>query len=298
MKSKLLYGGIEAGGTKFVCAVGDGDGNIIEKIQFPTAAPAETLKTAVLFFKPFVESGALKNIGLGSFGPIDLEINSVTYGYITTTPKPKWQNTNIVGALETELGVKVIFDTDVNAAAFGEFMFGASKDLDPSLYITIGTGIGGGYVIGSKTLKGLAVPEMGHIRVLHDWKDDDFSGVCPYHGDCFEGLASGVAIYKRTGKKAEVIDDNDAVWDLEANYIGQAIANLVLILSPKKIILGGGVMHSKFLFAGIRKKVQETLNNYVQHKDILENIDEYIIPPALGDNSGVLGAIALAKEAE
>jgi len=295
MKKEVLFGGIEAGGTKFICAVGNATGQILEQTRFPTKTPDKTLENVISFFKPFLLSNNLKSIGLGSFGPVDLDIKSPTFGYITSTPKPTWQNTNIVGILQSGLGVKIIFDTDVNAAAFGEFTWGGSKNSDPSLYLTIGTGIGGGYVIGGKTLKGLTHPEMGHIRILHNWNEDPFSGICPYHGDCFEGLASGPAILKRTGKSAETIDDNDQIWKLEAKYIGEAIANLILTLSPKKIILGGGVMHKRFLFIGIRQKIQESLNQYVQHKDIIENIDEYIIPPTLGNNSGILGAIALAK---
>ena len=173
-------------------------------------------------------------------------------------------------------------------------MWGASKNVDPSLYLTIGTGIGGGYIKDGKPLIGLVNPEMGHIRILHDLDNDPFPGLCSYHGDCFEGLASGPAINKRIGRPAETIDDNHQVWDLEANYIGQAISNLILILSPKIIILGGGVMHRNFLFKRIRIQVQEILNRYVQHADILENIDKYIVPPLLGNNAGVLGAIALA----
>ncbi len=293
--NKNIFGGIEAGGTKFVCAVGNDDGKILEQIRIRTETPDKTLEQVMSFFKPFVHSNDLKSIGLGSFGPIDLDVHSPTYGYITSTTKTNWQNTNIVGILESNLNASVVFDTDVNTAALGESIWGASKNVDPSLYLTIGTGIGGGYIKDGKPLVGLVNPEMGHIRILHNLGNDPFPGICPYHGDCFEGLASGPAINHRIGQTAETIDNNHQVWDLEADYIGQAVSNLILILSPKIIILGGGVMQKSFLFKKIRSKVQEILNQYVQHRDILENIDNYIVPPLLGNDAGVLGAIALAR---
>ncbi len=292
--TEKLFGGIEAGGTKFVCAVASGPEHIREQVRIPTTTPDETLHEVIRFFQPFTTSGKVNAIGVGCFGPLDLDPNSPTFGHITSTPKAGWSHTDVRGALQRALGVDIAIDTDVNAAAFGEFAWGGSKNLDPSLYLTIGTGIGGGCVVGGKTLKGLLHPEMGHIRILHDWIEDPFPGICPYHGDCFEGLASGPAIQKRCGRPAETINDSDPVWELEARYIGEAAANLILTLSPKKVILGGGVMKKRFLFTGIRRRVQEALNQYMQHKDITENIDEYIIPPMLGDNSGILGAIALA----
>jgi fructokinase len=293
--NKNIFGGIEAGGTKFVCAIGNQDGQILQQIRISTETPYKTLEQVTAFFKPFVLSKQLESIGLGSFGPIDTNVDSPTYGYITSTPKPYWQNTNIVGILESNLNANIVLDTDVNVAALGESIWGASKNVDSSLYLTIGTGIGGGYIKDGKPLLGLMNPEMGHIRILHDLNNDPFQGICPYHGDCFEGLASGLAINKRVGKTAETIDDSHQVWNLEADYIAQAISNLILILSPKMIILGGGVMNKSFLFKRIRSRVQEILNQYVQHSDILENIDNYIVPPLLGNNAGVLGAIALAR---
>jgi fructokinase len=291
---KPIYGGIETGGTKFVCAIGNADGTLIEKIRIPTEDPEKTIELVADFFKPFYVNAGLRRIGIGSFGPIDAEINSVTYGYITSTPKPGWQNTNIVGLLRSRLDVDIVFDTDVNAAALGESLWGASRNLDPSLYITIGTGIGGGYIIEGRPLRGMANPEMGHIRIPHDWSKDPFKGACSYHGDCFEGLASGRSLIERLGKPAETISQDHPVWELEINYIGQAISNLVLILSPRIIILGGGLMKTDFLFKGIRRRVKEILNQYIQTDEIIENIEQYIVPPFLGDNAGVLGSIALA----
>ncbi len=257
---KPIFGGIETGGTKFVCAVGNADGTLIDTIRIPTEDPEKTMESVADFFRPFTIKGGLRRIGMGSFGPIDFEINSATYGYITSTPKPGWQNVNIVGLLKSKLEVEIVFDTDVNAAALGESLWGASRTLDPSLYITIGTGIGGGYIKDGKPLHGMANPEMGHIRIPHDWNKDPFKGVCQYHGDCFEGMASGRSLNMRLGKPAETIDQDHPAWDLEINYIGHAIANFVLTLSPRIIILGGGVMQQKFLFQGIRNRVSEILN--------------------------------------
>jgi fructokinase len=292
------YGGIEAGGTKFVCAVGDAAGRILEQARIETSAPTDTLEQAAAFFMPFVRSKKIQGIGLASFGPIDLDRASPTFGHITSTPKQNWRNTDIVGILQAKLHVNVQVDTDVNAAALAEHTWGASRDLDPSLFLTIGTGIGGGYLHNGASLTGLTHPEMGHIRLARDPRIDDFPGTCPYHGDCFEGLASGPALAARAGRSPNEIADIDPIWNLEMEYIGQAIADLVLVLSPRIIVLGGGVMHRDFLFAGIRRKVQQALNAYVQHALLLESMDTYIVPPLLGDAAGVLGAIALARNAD
>jgi fructokinase len=295
MSEQQLYGGIEGGGTKFVCIVGSGPENIIEQTRIETTTPDETFQKAIQFFKPYTDQEKIKSIGIGSFGPLDLNPDSPTYGFITSTPKPGWSNTDVLGTIQRELKVKATIDTDVNAAALGEFRWGASPGLDPLLYLTIGTGIGGGYIKDGKTLVGLHHPEMGHIRIPHDLKRDPFSGGCPFHGDCFEGLASGPAIEKRFGARGETISDHDPFWDIEADYIGSALSNFILILSPKRIILGGGIMGRAFLFPLIRRKVLETLNGYVESESLLKEIDEYIVPPALGNQSGSLGAIALAQ---
>jgi fructokinase len=233
-------------------------------------------------------------IGLGSFGPLDVNPESPTYGFITSTPKPNWQNTDIAGTLHRELGKRVAFDTDVNAAALGEFTWGASRGVDPSLYLTIGTGIGGGFIRDGKPLKGLLTPEMGHIRIPHDRELDPFPGACPFHGDCFEGLASGEAIRARKGQQAEALEDGDPFWELEAEYIASALVNYICVISPRKIILGGGIMQRSFLFGGIRRRTSEMLNEYLQSEMLLKHIEQYIVPPRLGNRAGVLGAIALA----
>ena len=289
-------GAIEAGGTKFVCMVGADPAHILAETRLPTTSPQETLPQVIQFFKPFVGSGQIKSLGIGSFGPLDLRPDSPTYGWITSTPKPGWQNVDLMGLLKRELDVTVALDTDVNAAALGEQHWGAGQGYDPILYLTIGTGIGGGYILGGKPLHGLLNPEMGHLRLPHDRSADPFNGVCPFHGDCLEGLASGPAITKRFGLPAEIIPDRDPFWELEAGYIGSALTTFILTLSPERIILGGGVMHRSFLFPLIRQVVREQLKDYLQHSLLTDRIDEYILPPGLGDRSGILGAIALAGQ--
>jgi fructokinase len=298
MTREKLYGGLEAGGTKFVCSVASGPGNIVEEVRFATTTPEETLKKTIQFFEPFVQDGRIKSIGVGSFGPIDLDPASPTYGFITATPKPAWSHTDIRGILKQALKTYIVIESDVNAAAVGESIWGASQGLDPSLYLTIGTGIGGGYIKDGRPLLGLVNPEMGHLRIPHNREQDPFEGNCPFHGDCFEGLANGPAIEKRLGIKGALIPETDPYWDIEAEYIASALVNYILTLVPKKIILGGGVMQREFLFPRIRNRVLNLLNGYVASKSILEEIDQYIVPPGLGNQSGSMGAIALAMQYE
>jgi len=292
MTPSPLYGGIEGGGTKFNCAVGNSPGNLIAEARFPTTTPAETIRNVVEFFAPYVNQ--LQSIGLGSFGPFDVDSSSPTYGFITTTPKPYWANTNILDMLKARINLPIAIDMDVVVAALGEAKWGASKNDSHSLYLTIGTGIGGGYIVDGKPLRGLTSLEMGHIRIFHDFELDPFRGACPYHGDCFEGLASGPAIQARFGQRAETLPDDHPFWEIEAHYIAQALVNYVLSLAPQRIIIGGGVLQKEFMFPSVRRKTQELLNGYIQHETILNHLDEYIVPPTLGGRSGVLGAIALA----
>ena len=298
MTPSRLYGGIEAGGTKFVCVVASGPGHIVDQIRYETTTPAQTLERAIQFFRPFVEAGELTSIGVGAFGPLDLDPQSPAYGFITATPKPGWSNADVGGTIRRGLSINVALDTDVNVAALGEYTWGASRGCNPSLYLTIGTGIGGGYIKDGRSLVGLLHPEMGHMRIPHSRELDPFLGVCPFHGDCFEGLASGPAIEKRLGMPGARVPEDDPFWGLEADYIASALMNYILVLSPKKIILGGGVMQREFLFPRIRRRVRELLNGYVASKVLLEEIESYIVPPDLGSQSGSLGAIALAMQAD
>jgi fructokinase len=288
-----IYGGLEAGGTKFVCVIGSGPQAILAEERFPTTTPAETIARAVAFFKraPDLEVAAL---GIGSFGPVDLDPASPTYGCITTTPKPSWAQVDLRGHLQHALNVPVAFDTDVNAAAFGEhYWVPENRPLDPLVYMTIGTGIGVGVMVNGQPLHGLLHPEAGHIFIPRDPRDP-FAGVCPYHGDCFEGLAAGPALAKRWGQPAETLPPDHPAWPLEAHYIALAAANLTLTLSPQRIILGGGVMQHEDLYTRVRHDVMQLLNSYLSADRITQHPDQFIVPPALGHHSGVLGAIALA----
>jgi len=288
----MKLGAVEAGGTKFVVAIGNELGEIIERESFSTRIPKETVADIISFF----DGKDIEALGVGSFGPIDLDVNSPTYGYITTTPKPNWGNIDLIGMLKKQFSIPIGFDTDVNVAALGEITFGSAKGLDSCLYLTVGTGIGGGAIVEGKLLHGLLHPEMGHIRLVRR-KDDPYHGKCPYHDDCFEGLASGPAIEERWGRKAIEIEEAHPAWDLEAYYIGQALANYILILSPKKIILGGGVMKQSQLFPMIHQYVKQFLDGYIQKKEILESIEEYIVYPKLDDNAAICGGLSLAINA-
>lgn len=283
-----MFGAIEAGGTKFVCAVGDEKGKIIDSIKIPTTVPEETMSKVIEYFKPY----DIESIGIGSFGPIDVNHESETYGYITSTPKLAWRNYPFVQALEEAFGVLVGFNTDVNAAALGEAALGAAKGLDSCLYITVGTGIGAGAVVNGKLLQGLSHPEMGHILV-HRHPEDTYKGKCPYHADCLEGLAAGPAIEERWGEKGINLLNRNEVWDLEGYYIAQALMQYILILSPKKIILGGGVMNQTQVFTSIYKYLPELLKDYVT----LPELSSYIVSPGLGDRAGITGSLLLANQA-
>ena len=287
----MLIGGIEAGGTKFVCAVGNERGEVVERVSFPTTTPEETVARVVEFFR----GREIVSLGVGSFGPIDPNKHSPTYGYITSTPKPHWGNYNLLGELKKHFNVPIGFDTDVNGAALGELEYGAAKGLNSVLYITVGTGIGAGAVVEGRIINGLLHPEMGHIYVRRHG-EDTYEGGCPYHGDCLEGLASGPAIEARWGIKGDKIPEDHIAWEMEAYYLAQALVNYILIVSPEKIVMGGGVMKQLQLFPMIRRYVVELLNGYLVKDEILSDIDKYIVPPELGDNAGIVGAMALAKK--
>jgi len=290
-----LFGGIEAGGTKFVCAVAGGPDDIRAQTQFPTTTPEETLGRTIEFFQS--QPDDLFAIGIASFGPVDPNPDSFTFGYVTTTPKPGWAQTDFRGTVARALDVPVGFDTDVNGAALGEHRWGAAQDLDTFIYLTIGTGLGGGGLINGRPMHGLIHPEMGHIRLPHDWEADPFPGACPYHGDCLEGLAAGPALEQRWGQPGVTLAPDHPAWKLEAHYLALGLVNFITTLSPQRIILGGGVMQQTQLFPLIRREVQALLNGYVQSPAILDEIETYIVPPGLGSLAGVMGAIALAEQA-
>jgi len=292
-----LFGGIEAGGTKFVCAVGTASGKIDKKIVIPTTTPEETITQVIKYFKDIHLNTPLSAIGIASFGPVDPDPLSPHFGYITSTPKLAWTNYNILGAFKDIFGVPVGFDTDVNGAALGEYRWGAAQGLNTFIYMTVGTGIGAGGMVSGKMIHGLMHPEMGHMRIPHDEQKDSFAGVCPFHGDCLEGLASGVAMMKRWGVNAALdLPSDHKAWDLEADYLAAALANCVLVLSPQKIIVGGGVMKQPGLLSKVHPRVVALLNGYIKHPAILEHIEKYIVLPGLVDDAGICGAIALAEK--
>jgi fructokinase len=287
-----FYGGLEAGGTKCVCAVGTGPGTVHQITQFATTTPSETIARVVAFFAPYASS--LTALGVASFGPLDRRPHSPSFGFITSTPKPGWASTDLAGTLGRALGVPVAFDTDVNAAILGEQRWGAVQGLDNCLYVTVGTGIGGGAMVNGRLLHGLLHPEMGHIRIPHDHTADPFPGLCPYHGDCLEGLASGPALEARWGQPADTLPADHPAWSLTARYLALGLVTFICTLVPQRILMGGGIMHQEHLFPRVRHEVRQLLNDYIQVAELHDQLDAYIVPPALGDHAGVLGALALA----
>lgn len=288
-----LYGALEAGGTKMVCAVGNENGRILERVSIPTGTPADTMPPMLGFFR----DKGISALGIGCFGPVDLNRDSRTYGFITSTPKLAWQNYDIVGAFRQGLGVPVGFDTDVNAAALGEATWGCTRDVANSIYVTVGTGIGAGVIVNGKPLHGMMHPEGGHILVSRHPDDPLSEGCCPFHKNCLEGLAAGPSLEKRWGVRGAELSDRKEVWELEAWYLGQAMANYILLLSPERIVLGGGVMHQPCLLNLVRQKTVKALNGYVR-TERLADMEHYIVGVSLNDNQGVMGAVKLAMDAE
>ena len=284
----MLYGALEAGGTKMICAVGDEKGNIIDEATIPTTVPNETIPEIIRYFK----GKDIEALGIACFGPLDLDISSPTYGNILKTPKLAWTGLEIYSVLKDELEVPVNIDTDVAGSLLGEATWGSAKGISDALYITIGTGIGGGILANGEILHGMLHPELGHM-LLSRHESDSFEGICPFHKNCFEGLASGPSIEARWGKPAEELADKVEVWNLESYYIAQALTNIILTICPKKIILGGGVMNQEQLFPMIRIKVRSNINGYITTKE-LEDIDRYIVPAGLGGKQGIMGALKLA----
>lgn len=289
----MSVGGIEAGGTKWVCAVGGKGGELSRVESFPTTTPAATIRRAIEFFKAVPD---LEALGVGAFGPVDVKRDSPRWGTITTTPKPGWRDTDVVGPLGEALGVPIALDTDVNAAAVGEWRHGAAQGLDTFVYLTVGTGIGGGVFANGRPVHGLLHPEVGHVMVPHDRTSDPFEGSCPYHGDCLEGLASGTALRARWGRPGEELTDPE-VWELEAEYLALGLADVVLVIAAERIILGGGVSGTPGLIARVRVRLREVLAGYVSAPQLEPgpNLDAYLMRPVLGPHSGVIGAIALAQ---
>lgn len=274
-----------------VCAVGTEDGRILEQISIPTSTPEETIPNLIEYFR----DKEIAALGVGAFGPVDVDTRSETFGYILDTPKLAWKHKDLIGGLRAALKVPVGLDTDVNGSCLGEVAYGCARGLDSVIYITIGTGVGVGVWVNGGLLHGMLHPEGGHI-LLARHPEDEKGGICPYHKNCLEGFASGPSIEARWGAKAADLSDRREVWELEGYYIAQALADYILLLSPRKIILGGGVMHQSQLFPFIRKKVKEILGGYILTKE-LQDMDRYIVPASLKDNQGIMGCIRLGLDA-
>jgi fructokinase len=289
-----FYGGVETGGTWCVCATGAGPDSIERHEQFRTVGPDETLERIVKFFQAGRRPDA---IGIGSFGPVDVDPRSPTWGYVTTTPKPGWRDAAVATVVRDRLSVPVAFDHDVAAAGLGEYRWGAGRQVGALAYMTVGTGIGAGLLIDGKPWHGLLHPEVGHLRIPHDRARDPFGGSCPMHGDCWEGLACGPAIEQRWGVAGDELPDDHPAWELEAEYLALGILCIVSVFSPERIILGGGVMERNGLLGQVGAKLRDLLAGYLQTPLLGEEIRAFLVPPALGDRAGVLGAIALAEAA-
>ena len=289
-----LYGALEAGGTKMVLAIVSGQGELLERTSIPTGTPAETMPQMISFFGKH----PISSLGIGCFGPLDLNPQSKTYGYITATPKLDWRDYPILTDFQEALHIPIGLDTDVNGAALAEASLGAARELESCLYVTVGTGIGGGVIIHGKPVHGLVHPEIGHIPVKPSPSDPMPQGICPYHGCCLEGMASGPAIKERWGVSAKELPDTHPAWELEADYLAQLCFSAMLSFSPEKIIMGGGVMQKKMLFPMIREKTLSMLHGYITHSVIDEGLKDYIVEPGLDTDSGILGAYLLAKQAE
>jgi fructokinase len=291
-----LYGVVETGGTKIVCAIVSGPDDVRDEVRFPTTTPDENIPQIIAYLQKHHQHTPLTSIGIGSFGPIVLDRSLPNYGSVAPTTKPYWSNAPVVAPIQQALGIPVGFDLDVTTAGLGELQWGAGQGLQHLVYYTVGTGIGAGVITNGSPIACLAHPEAGHQRISRH-ADDDFAGICSFHADCLEGMASGPAIEKRWGVKAHLLPPDHVAWRIQADYLAQAVMNTILFVSPQRVILGGGVMEQLHLFPMIRQRVLERLNGYINLDAILMHIDDYIVPPALGNRAGMLGALVLAMRA-
>lgn len=286
-----MFGSIEAGGTKFVCAVGNDNLEVVDRVSFPTTTPEETLGKCVTYFKQFSDVSAMS---VASFGPIEIRENNEKYGFVTKTPKPGWSDTDFIGYLKKELGsLPIYWTTDVNGSVYGEYVYALEQGIETEsiVYYTIGTGVGGGALINGRFMGTQGHPEMGHVKLKRHPDDASFAGICPFHGDCLEGLVAGPTFDARLGLPGKQVPLTNPVWDIMANYIAQALVQTTLTLRPNRIILGGGVVGEAFL-SKIQDAFLEVMNGYIEVGDIAE----YIVMPAFPDNgSATYGNFALAK---
>ncbi len=294
-----LLAGVELGGTKCICLLASGPDDIRAQVSIPTGDDSDaTLRRIAGTLQEWQQLyGPIAALGIASFGPVDLSVTSPTYGFITSTPKPGWGHTDVARRLQRALDVPMAFNTDVNGAALAEGRWGAAQGLHDFAYITVGTGIGVGLIVADRPAFGFTHPELGHIRVARR-KGDDWPGSCSFHGDCLEGLASGLSIERRLGVRAEHLSPDDPAWELVVHALAQLLHTLVLATAPQRILLGGGVMNSqRHLFVRLRRELQRSLNHYVEAPQLTSDIEAYIAPPALGEQVGPLGSLALALDA-
>lgn len=284
-----LLGSIEAGGTKINCAIGHDDGTIVKQIQLATTSPAENVEQIVAFF----QENQVEAIGIGCFGPVNVDKNSPDYGSLLDTPKREWCYYPFLNTLKSRLQVPITLHSDVTVSALGETILGGGKDDDLVLYVTIGTGIGGGIIINNQLQDSPRHPEMGHVTIQRV-DGDHIESVCPFHENCFEGLASGPAIEKRWGKKGIELEASHPAWEMEADYIAQGLLQMIVVLAPDRVIIGGGVMKKDQLLDKVQKKVKVKLNGY-EYYNRLKNMNQLIITPTLGDDAGLIGGLLLAK---
>ncbi len=300
-RARTLFGAVEGGGTKFVCAVGRGPDHILARARFETTTPEETLGRVADFLVQGPGSVGLTAVGVACFGPLELDPHAAGFGSLLATPKPGWSGAPVAATLQGRLGVPVVIDTDVNGAALAEWRWGAARGCDPALYLTVGTGIGGGAVLNGRPLHGLLHPEMGHVPLPRlawpDGRPDDFAGVCPFHGACFEGLASGPALQARAGVAPETLDPEHPMWELEAGYLAQALATFLLVLSPQRIVVGGGVLQQGHLLARLRRRLPQVLAGYIARAEVQGDAGGYVVAPHFGQDAGLMGAFALAMSA-
>lgn len=290
--------GIEGGGTKFVCVYGSSPEDLHDRTVIDTRYADATMHDVMEYIRAVQRKTKIDAIGASVFGPLDLDVNSPSYGFITTCVKPGWEDYDFVGTLKREFNMPIGFDTDVNAAAIGEHRWGAAQGLSDFVYLTIGTGIGGGAMVNGKIVHGAMHPEMGHIYVPQDMQKDPFIGVCAYHKNCFEGLASGPAMKTRWSVHSALdLSEDHAAWDLEAHYLGLGLNSYIMTLSPKRIIMGGGVMRQQHLLPKVRNALLKVMAGFVKDDHIIGDLESYIVTPGLGENAGICGAIALAEDA-
>ena len=296
METKTVFGAIEGGGTKFVCMVGTSPTDIVDTMTMPTGDPEDVIPTLIEYFQRPRPGCHLAALGIAMFGPIDLNPASPDYGGTVGTTKPGWSFIRMVGPIANRLHLPIGWDTDVNGAVLGETRWGAAQGVDPAVYLTIGTGIGGGVFVNGATIHGLQHPELGHVP-MPTLPGDDFPGVCIYHGRCLEGIASGPAIAARAGRPVIEIPADDPIWDVTATYLAHGLMTFVVTLSPRRIILGGGVMRQAHLMPRVRRALQGVLNDYVHVPELADRINEYVVPSGLGQEAGLYGALVLAERA-